>query len=188
MTLSTLIARYGLFAVFAGALLEGETLLVLAGYAAHRGYLDFAAVVAVAAAGAVLGDQFYFWLGRRHGQALLARRPALAKRVARALALIERHPRSVVLGMRFLWGLRTALPVAIGLSHVGWAAYLTLNAMSALLWAPLVAGIGYLSGAFAAGHLGALERYEHWGMLLVLVAAGLWHLAAWRAKRTRSPK
>ncbi len=188
MTLSMLIARYGLFAVFAGALLEGETLLVLAGYAAHRGYLDFASVVAVAAAGAVLGDQFYFWLGRRHGKTLLARRPALARPVARALTLIERHPRGVILGMRFLWGLRTALPVAIGTSRVGWSSYLVLNVASALLWAPLIAGLGYLSGAFAAERLGALERYEHWGMLLVLVAAGLWHLAAWRAKRTRSPK
>lgn len=60
MTLSALIARYGLAAVFAGTLFEGETVLLLAGYAAHRGYLDFSAVVAVAIVGAVAGDQFWF--------------------------------------------------------------------------------------------------------------------------------
>lgn len=42
MDMSALVAQYGLFAVFAGTLLEGETVLAQAGYAAHRGYLDFA--------------------------------------------------------------------------------------------------------------------------------------------------
>ena len=48
MDLALLISRYGLLAVFLGCLLEGETLLLLAGYVAHRGYLDFAAVAGVA--------------------------------------------------------------------------------------------------------------------------------------------
>lgn len=183
---AVLIARYGLLAVFAGTLFEGETLLVLAGYAAHRGYLDFGAVVAVAVAGAVLGDQFWFWLGRRHGGRLFARRPAFAARVSSALALIGRHPQTVVLAMRFLWGLRIALPVAIGMSGIGRLRYLALNLLSALLWAPLVAGVGYLSGAVLAPRIAELHRYEAAGMAFVLAAAVLWRLVArWRHGKLR---
>lgn len=183
MTLSALIAQFGLAAVFAGALFEGETLLLLAGYAAHRGYLDFAAVVAVAAVGAILGDQFWFWLGRRHVGRLLARRSALEARVTRALALIERHPRSSILAMRFLWGLRIALPVAVGMSRVRWPLFLVLNVVSALVWAPLVAGAGYAFGAAATAHFATLHRYEHWGMGIAILAMLLWHGIGWARQR-----
>lgn len=171
MTLSALIARYGLAAVFAGTLFEGETVLLLAGYAAHRGYLDFAAVVAVAVVGAVAGDQFWFWLGRRHGARLLARRPSLADAVTRALRRIERHPRASILAMRFLWGLRIALPLALGMSRVRTARFLALNLVSALLWAPVVATLGYAFGAALAAHPQLLERYELVAMILVAAVA-----------------
>jgi membrane protein DedA with SNARE-associated domain len=183
MTLSTLIAQYGLAAVFAGTLFEGETVLLLAGYAAHRGYLDFSAVVAVAVAGAVAGDQFWFWLGRRHGARLLARRPSLADAAARALRQVERHPRASILAMRFLWGLRTALPLALGMSRVRTVHFLTLNGVSALLWAPLVAALGYAFGAALATHPQLLERYELAGMALVAALALLARVLHRRAQR-----
>lgn len=180
MDMSALVAQYGLFAVFAGTLLEGETVLALAGYAAHRGYLDFAAVVAVAWAGGVAGDQFYFWLGRRHGRRLLARRPRLAARIARATGLIERHPHAAILAMRFLWGLRTALPVAAGMSGVAGARFVVLNLVSAALWAPLVAGLGWVFGAAVTRALGTLEHIEIALAALALTAALVF---AWRRVR-----
>lgn len=184
MNLPLLLSLYGLPVVFAGALFEGETVLLLAGYAAHRGYLDFWAVVAVAAAGAVLGDQFWFWLGRRHAPRLLARRPDLAARVTRALALIERHPNATVLTMRFAWGLRIAMPVALGASRVGRLRFALLNLVSALVWAPLVAGVGYAFGGALAQHPDWLARYEHWGMAAVVAAAaGLALYRKWRTRR-----
>jgi membrane protein DedA with SNARE-associated domain len=187
MTLSMLIARYGLLAVFAGALLEGETLLAVAGYAAHRGYLDFGAVAAVGALGAVLGDQFWFWLGRRKGRELLAQRPSWAARIGRALVLIERHPNAILAGQRFVWGLRTALPLAAGMSRVSARRFVALNAFSALLWAPLVAGTGYLSGALASHAVEALHRYEHWGVAAVLAVSALWHVVRLLRRRHAKP-
>jgi membrane protein DedA with SNARE-associated domain len=184
MELSVLIARYGLFAVFAGTLLEGETLLALAGYAAHRGYLDFTAVVAVGALGAILGDQFWFWLGRNRGRALMARRPALAARIGRALALIERHPNAILSVQRFIWGMRIALPLAAGMSRVGAGRFVLLNVLSALVWAPLVAGVGYVFGALVTRLVDRLHHYEHWLLLAVLAASLLWHLTR-RLRRRR---
>ena len=173
MDIAALVTHYGYAAVFFGVLFEGETVLMLAGYAAHRGYLDFAAVTGVAMAGAIGGDQFFFWLGHRHGQTLLRRRPALRAKVSHALDLVRRHPAAVILVMRFMWGLRIALPVAVGLSGVSRWRFFWLNLASAALWAPLVAGIGYLSGAFLSTYVTALHRIEHWvilGLALALLA------------------
>ncbi len=156
MDLALLIGRFGLPAVFLGSLLEGETVLIIAGFAAHRGYLDFTAVMAVAWLGAVLGDQFYYWLGRRHGDWLLSHFPRRAAAVERALALIARHPIKIIFVMRFAWGLRTALPIAIGMGGVALARFLLLNLISVALWAPLVAGAGWAFGAALTRHLGDL--------------------------------
>jgi membrane protein DedA with SNARE-associated domain len=183
MDLSSLIAQYGLITVFAGSLLEGETVLLLAGYAAHQGYLDFAVVIAVASLGAVIGDQMWFVLGRFQGNRLIERRPWLDHEVRRALALIERHSVVILLAMRFAWGLRIALPVAVGMSHVPWRRFLPLNLLSALLWAPLVAGVGYVFGALLARHIEGLHRVEHWGMLAVVMLALFVHLVARRRRR-----
>lgn len=190
MDIAYLIARFGYAAVFAGTLLEGETVLLLAGYAAHRGYLDFGIVVGVAWLGATLGDQLFFWLGRRHARRLLAARPALNTKIARALAWIARHPDLAILAMRFLWGLRTALPVALGMSRVSWRRFFWLNLVSAAGWATLIASAGWSFGALIARHAPAWHRYEHWGMAAIVGLALAAHgVHRWRARNsTREPK
>jgi len=165
MDVATLISQYGYAVVFLGTLFEGETVLLLAGYAAHRGYLDFAVLTSVAGVGALTGDQLFFWLGRRHGTVLLRRSPALRGKVQYALDLIQKHPAGIILTIRFMWGLRIALPVAVGLSDVTYRRFFWLNLVSAALWAPLVGGAGYFFGALLSRHLTTLHRIEHWVML-----------------------
>src|SRR5258706_12995342 len=80
MDLPALIDSYGYATVLAGAFLEGETILALAGLAAYRGYLDIGVVIALAMTAGFLGDQFYFFLGRRHGARILARFPVVHER------------------------------------------------------------------------------------------------------------
>lgn len=77
---SDLLQTHGYWVLALGCLLEGESLLVLAGFAAHRGLLDPAAVVTIAAAAGFAGDQVFFWLGRRYGEAQLARWPPLVRK------------------------------------------------------------------------------------------------------------
>ena len=183
MDLTSLIAQYGYFAVLLGAFIEGETVLLLAGFAAHRGYLSLGAVIGVAWMGALIGDQCYFWLGRRQGQALLRRFPGLRARTARALPLVEGNPVKVILAMRFLWGLRIALPVALGMSAVSWQRYALLNAAAAALWAATIGVLGYCFGSVLSRFFDKIQDFEHWLMLGVIVAALLLHLVM----RRRAP-
>src|SRR4051794_7381171 len=106
MDLAALIQQYGYAAVFVGSVLEGETLVVLAGLAARRGYLTLQWVIVIAAAGAFLGDQLCFFAGRRMGPRVLARWPRLEPSVTRADNLLARHGAFLVIGLRFTYGLR----------------------------------------------------------------------------------
>ena len=74
--LESLLASYGYPIVLLGTFLEGETVMVLAGVAAHMGYLSLDWVIACGFCGTYIGDQLYFYLGRKHGKTMLARHPA----------------------------------------------------------------------------------------------------------------
>jgi membrane protein DedA with SNARE-associated domain len=178
-----LIGAHGYWVLALGCLLEGETLLVIAGYAAHRGYLDPFAVIVVASVAGFAGDQICFWLGRRHGPAVLARFPSLAAKAGRVHALLERYQAPAVIGVRFAYGLRIAGPLLIGTSPMPALRFALLNALGAVLWACLIAGIGWVFGHAAEVALGNIRQVEGW-ILLGLAAAGA--LAWWiRKSRTR---
>src|SRR5678815_3374152 len=107
------IAELGYAALFIGTLLEGETIVFLAGLAAHHGYLWFPAVVAVSVVGGSLSDQILFHVGRRYGARVYARFPGLAAKVPRVHALLRRWDVLALLLVRFAWGLRTVAPLVI---------------------------------------------------------------------------
>ncbi len=183
MSLAALLQDYGYAAVFVGAFLEGETFLIMAGFAAHRGYLDLPWVMGMAAVGGFLGDQMYFYLGRRYGLRILNRFPALKPRAAQAQALLSRYHLPLILGIRFLYGLRTVGPLAIGMSPVGWIRFFALNFIGAVAWAVLVGGAGYLFGQAMALVFDDLRRYEE-ALLALMALAGIvvWLYYRWRQR------
>ena len=182
MDLAALIQQYGYAAVFVGSVLEGETMLVLAGLAAHRGYLSLEAVMAIAAAGAFLGDLTCFLTGRFLGRRVLVRWPRLEPSVARADALLARYGAVLVIGLRFAYGLRLAGAIAIGMSRMHWLRFAAFDLLGVLLWAPLVAGAGYLLGN-AVEPLLAHMHYAEYGVFAVVIIVGL---TLWILRRRRN--
>jgi membrane protein DedA with SNARE-associated domain len=71
MGLPALLDQYGYALIFLGTMVEGETILMLGGNFAHRGYLELGTVIVTAFAGAVCGDQLFFYIGRHHAKGLL---------------------------------------------------------------------------------------------------------------------
>ena len=183
MDLASLIQQYGYIAVFVGSILEGETLLVLAGLAARRGYLSLQWVVVVAVTGAFIGDQIVFLLGRRLGPSVLARLPRLSSPIARADALLKRYGAFVVISLRFTYGLRLTGVLAIGMSRMSWLRFASLNLVGALLWAPIVAGAGYLLGSAVEPLLeDGYGEYFLFGTV-IFVGVVVWLLGRQRARR-----
>lgn len=181
MSVATLIAEHGYWILALGCLLEGETVLVLAALAAHRGYLNPVAVVTIAMVCAFISNQFFFWLGRRHGTALLERWPVLARHSEKIRRLIDRHASLAVVAMRFAYGTRIAGPILLGASSMQPLRYLVWNALSAIAWALLIGAAGWFFGEAAEAIFGHLAHVEGW-----LFGALLAALVAWRLIRRRS--
>jgi membrane protein DedA with SNARE-associated domain len=179
MNLGNLIQAHGYWLLAVGCLLEGETILLLAGFAVHRGYLDPVAVVTIASTAGFLGDQTFFWLGRRHGAGIVARWPSVAQQTDRIHRLIDRYRAAVVIGVRFTYGLRIAGPVLIGMSTISSYQFGALNAVGAVAWACVIAGIGWAFGHAAEIVLGELKHIEAWLLLGLAAAAAV----AWWVRR-----
>lgn len=183
MDFGELIQTHGYWVLMLGCLLEGETVLAMAGFAAHRGHLDFAWVLVVAAASGFAGDLFFFWLGRRHGTRMVERFPSLARLSSGMQAAVEKYHAWIVVGVRFAYGLRIAGPILIGTSKLRWSQFLRFNALGAALWAVGIAGIGWTFGQALEALLGDMRHVEGWlfGGLATL-GLGYW----WWTRRRRS--
>jgi len=175
----TLLKTYGYWAVLIGTFAEGETLLVLGGFAAHRGYLALPWVILAAFIGSFMGDQLFFYLGRKHTQWVLARRPLWKARVDRAHQLLERYRTLLILGFRFMYGLRTIIPFLLGMSSVSTRKFIILDVIAAFVWAVAVGTGGYLFGNILEIILGDIKHYE----LPILGAMAIIGLLLWALHR-----
>jgi membrane protein DedA with SNARE-associated domain len=168
-----IVAELGYVTLFIGTFLEGESVLALAGVAASYGYLTFEYVVAVAVLGAFLGDQACFFVGRRYGKAVIARYPRLAAKAPRVEALVRRWDAPAVILLRFLYGLRVAGPIVIGSFGISPWRLAFFNLLGALIWAPLVGGVGYVAGQALEAWIGRLKHVQIGFLMVVLVAVGI---------------
>jgi len=172
--LTQLLDHYGYAAVLLGTVLEGETILILGGFAAHQGYLQLPGVMLAAFAGSLSGDLGWFFLGRRYGQRVLLRFPRLRAGVARATDLLRRRETALLLSFRFIYGIRTVTPLAAGLSGIGTRRFLLLNALDAALWSVSIAWAGYVLGH---GFMTLLDRarvFEEHAFIAILAVGAVW--------------
>lgn len=182
-----MLSTYGYPVLLAGTLLEGQSILFMAGLAAHMDYLDLKWVIVCGMVGSMLGDQLYFYLGRRHGQALLERRPAWRSKTATVIERLERHQTTIVLGFPFLYGLRSITPFAIGLTKIPYPRFLLLNCIGVGVWAITVGLAGYFGGQAIEAILGDIRQYEIEVMIAIAVLAmGFWLAVRYRRRQRGS--
>ena len=181
MTVPEFVATFGYYAVFIGALLEGETILIVAGFAAHRGMLDLRYVIAIAFVASTLGDQIFFHLGRRYGMVILDRIPLLRPRVPLVQKLLARYHTLLIPAVRFLYGLRIAGPIVIGISGISSSRFALLNMLGAIVWAVIIALAGYYFGALLEVLIQDIKHIEVAVLIGILAAGG--GIGLWRVTR-----
>jgi membrane protein DedA with SNARE-associated domain len=140
------IEDYGIWAVLVGAMLEGETVIIIAGFLAHQHLLHAPSVALAAFAGSVALDQLLFFVGHRYHDARFVKRMRRNKVFERALEFLAKYPTGFILGFRFMYGFRTVGPVALGICRTPTLRYVVLNIVSAAIWAITFTAIGYVFG------------------------------------------
>ena len=134
-----------------GLPLPGETILVLAAiYAATEPSFNVGVVIAVAALGAIVGDNAGYWLGLRYGYALLLRYGErigmFEARIKLGQYLFLKYGTKVVLLGRFVALLRMLAAFLAGVNRMPWRAFLIANAGGGIIWAAVFGIGGYFFG------------------------------------------
>ncbi|MEV0530608.1 DedA family protein [Kitasatospora sp. NPDC050463] len=178
--LAPLLDQYGYPAVALFVLLDncgipapGQTILVLASVYAGTGHLDFAGVVAIAFAAAVIGNSLGYLIGSTGGRAFVHRwgryvllTPA---RMRRADEFFARHGGKVVTVARFVDGLRQTNGIIAGTTEMPWRRFQPFNVLGAALWVGVWSAFGYLAGANIGAVYRTAVRYQLW----LLIALGV---------------
>ena len=180
-----LLRRYGYIVILVWTFLEGETIVIIAGMFSGQLHLNPWFIALSAFCGSFLSDQVMFSLGKYKGQSVLKLFPRLGKDIDRAAGLFKKYDVALILGFRFVYGVRNVTPILLGISDVPHRKFFFLNFIGAGVWALTFSFGGYWSGkAFA--HI--MEQVGHgifYFLLTVIIAvAAIWFIRSRRAVKT----
>jgi len=170
-----------------GLPVPGETALITGAVLASQGQLSIELVIALAALGAIVGDNTGYLIGRKGGRWLLERPGRLQSQRRQVLAtgepFFERHgPKAVFFG-RFILGLRVWASWLAGATRMRWRSFAFWNAAGGICWATGVGLLAYLLGSSAGD---ALEAFGLYGLAAFALAVGGVLFAHWRHRRHRA--
>ena len=174
-----LLRKWGYLVIVVWTFLEGETIVIIAGAVSKSVGLDPPLIALCAFCGSFLSDQVMFSLGKYKGEDVLKYFPKVASNMTKAAALFKKYDTVLILGFRFVYGVRNITPIMLGISGVSHKKFFFLNAIGAGIWALTFTYGGVLAGeAFSQ----AMEHLGH-GILYILLAilvivALLWYIRA----------
>ncbi|WP_235522797.1 DedA family protein [Novosphingobium sp. Leaf2] len=126
-------------------------MVIIGGIMVHKGLLAFVPAVIAATCGSFVADQIFFLLGRRFRDHAFVRKAQQKPAFAKALEIFDKHPALFVFAFRFIYGLRTVSPIAIGTTRLPARTFLLVNAVAAAVW-----GVTFISAGYFFGH--AIEK------------------------------
>lgn len=154
-----------------GVPIPGETALIAAAVLASKGKLQIEVVILLAIAGAIVGDNIGYAIGRKGGRWLLERPGAFRRQRQEVLRVGEpffavHGPKAVFFG-RFLLGLRVWASWLAGATRMRWREFALWNALGGITWATGVGLIAYFLGHSASN---VIETFGIYGLVAVVVA------------------
>jgi len=169
-----------------GVPVPGETAVIFAGLAAATGRLSIVLVIVVASAGAIIGDNVGFAIGRRGGRKLLERPGRFEAERRRVLEIgdpfFARHGGKAVFLGRWITGLRVWTSWLAGASEMTWPTFVVWNALGGICWSTSVALAAYYGGTGVEKVFSKIGLYGVIVAGVVVALAGAWW---WRRRRRR---
>jgi membrane protein DedA with SNARE-associated domain len=172
-----------------GIPVPGETALITAALAASSGKLQIEWVIALAIAGAIIGDNIGYLIGRHGGRAILERPGRFERQrtefLERGDVFFKRHGNKAVFFGRWIAGLRIWASWLAGINHMPWPHFLFWNALGGISWGTSVGLAVYFAGNAAKRVITTVGTYALIAVgALAVIAAGVYLV---RRRRRVSP-
>ncbi len=169
--------EYGYVILFIWSILEGETGLIMAGVMSHTGDMRYLIAVFVAGLGGFAGDQLYFYIGRFNKGLIQRKLHKQRRKFAIAHLLLKKYGWPIIFMQRYLYGLRTVIPMSIGLTKYSSKRFALINLLSAWVWAAITITPAYVFGEEVL-NIVALAK-AHWYFALPVAGGFLYAITAY---------
>jgi len=157
-----LLHTYGYWLMAFGALIEGETFLLVGGIAASQNILHLPGLILLAVIGSTFHDHMFYALGYFGGRPVLHKFKFLEEKSEKVLKLVDKYGIGLILILRFLYGLRTVIPVMIGISNISYFKFLIFDVIGGIIWSSFFILGGYYFGKAMEVFYHRMEYYEDW--------------------------
>jgi len=164
--------EYGYIVLFGWSILEGELGLVMAGIMSHTGDMILPIALIVGAFGGFVGDQIYFYIGRYNKNYIVTKLHTQRRKFAIAHLLLKKYGWPLIFVQRYMYGMRTVIPMAIGLTKYSARDFAIINFVSAIFWAALTIIPAYYFGAELLGVLAWIKAHWYFAVPFALTIAG----------------
>lgn len=132
-----LMKEYGYIILFAWSILEGEMGLIMGGLLCHTGDMWVPMAIFVAGLGGFVGDQIYFYIGRYNKSYVHTKFKGQKRKFALAHLLLKKYGWPIIFVQRYMYGMRTIIPISIGLTRYNAKLFAFINLISAWCWAAI---------------------------------------------------
>ncbi|NOT10578.1 MAG: DedA family protein [Methylococcaceae bacterium] len=169
--------EYGYVILFLWCVLEGEMGLVMGGIMSHTGDMQYFLTVFVAGLGGFAGDQIYFSLGRFNKGLIQRKLYKQRRKFAIAHLLLSKYGWPIIFMQRYMYGLRTVIPMSIGTTKFPARKFALINLLSAWVWAAITVTPAYIFGSELLDLV--VIAKEHWYFALPVAALLLYAIHAY---------
>lgn len=169
------LSTYGYIVLFLYSLGGGFVALLGAGVLSFMGKMDLSLSIAIAFTANFIGDSLMFYMSRYHKKEMMEYFKKHRRKLAFSHLLLKRRGSWIIVIKKFIYGLKTLVPLAVGLTKYDFWKFSLYNAIGALIWAVVVGGGSYLfGGALIEGYKTIADKPYLAPIMLLIVGGSVW--------------
>lgn len=169
-----LIREWGYVILFLYSFGGGFLALAVAGILSYSGELNLFASMVIAGTSNFLGDQFLFYMARTNKHFAKDTMKKYGRKVAYSHILMRRYGSFTIFLQKYIYGIKTLIPLAIGLTKYSSSRFMFYNVFATIIWAVVVGGIAYMLGEAVLQYA---DEYKYYGLgILALLLLGVSYL------------
>lgn len=142
------LATYGYIILFLYSLGGGMVAIIAAGILSYQGSMNLEISIIIAAVSNFLGDTLLFYMSRYNKNAMIPYLRKHRRKIALSHLLMKKQGDKIIIIKKYIYGLKTLIPVAIGFTKYSPAKFSIINAIGAIIWAVSLGFVSFFAGEF----------------------------------------
>lgn len=171
----TNLETYGYVVLFLYSFGGGFIALMGAGVLSYTGHMDLTTSILVAFIANFIGDMVLFYMGRYNKKEVMGYMHKHKRKLALSHILMRKHGSWVIFLQKYVYGIKTLIPLAIGLTKYDLKKFAIFNLIASALWALVIGIVSYMAGEAIKG---VYEMIAQWPyiipIVLVAIISALW--------------